>query len=63
MSKYGMGMVPNQHPSTLDLPLLFCPTSKVELLNPIVSSRVNNIILKPPHLKNTFLISHHHYTR
>jgi hypothetical protein len=51
MSKSTMGMVPNQHWSTLDLPLILCPTSKVEFLNPIVSSRVDNIVPNPPSFK------------
>jgi hypothetical protein len=47
MSKFGMAMAPNQHQSTLHPPLLLCPTSKVELLNPVASFGVSNIILKP----------------
>jgi hypothetical protein len=48
MSKFGTGMVPNEHQSTLNPPLLLCPTSTIELLNPIKYFRANNIILKPP---------------
>jgi hypothetical protein len=47
MSKHTTSMTPNQHWSTLNPALLFCPTSKVELLNRIVSSRVNNIVPNP----------------
>jgi hypothetical protein len=47
MSKSTIDMTPNQHWSTLNPPLLFCPTSKVELLNQIVSSWVNNIVQNP----------------
>ncbi len=44
MSKSSTSMALNQHRSTLDLTLLFCPT----LLDLVVSCRVNNIVLKPP---------------
>jgi hypothetical protein len=32
--------------------MLFCPTSKVKLLNPIILSKVSNIVLMPPSSKN-----------
>ncbi len=41
----------------LDLPLLFCPTSKVEHLNPTKSSKVSNVILIPPSTRKI----HAHY--
>jgi len=47
MLKFGMDMVPNRHWSNLNLPLLFCPTSKVEHLNPKKSFGVNNVIPIP----------------
>jgi hypothetical protein len=55
MSKSSMGMVPNQHPSTLYLSFLLCPTSKVELLNLVVSFGVSNIVSKPLSLKKHLL--------
>jgi hypothetical protein len=42
-----MGMIPNWHWSNLNLPLLFCPTSKVKHLNPTKSFGVNNVIPIP----------------
>jgi hypothetical protein len=51
MSKSNMGMAPNQHWSTLNPPVLFCPTSKAEFLNLVVSFWVSNIVLKPPSLE------------
>ncbi len=48
MLKFGIGMVSNQLRSILDPPLLFCPTSKVDFLNPIVSFGVSNIIPNQP---------------
>jgi hypothetical protein len=56
-------MVPNEHQSTLNPPLLLCPTSTTELLNPIKYLKVNNIILKPPSSEKPFLILHHDYTK
>jgi hypothetical protein len=57
MSKFATCMAPNQHWSTLDPPLLLCPTSKVEFLNPIVSFRIDNIISKPPSFEKHLLNS------
>jgi hypothetical protein len=49
-----MGMVSNKHDqSTLDPPLLLCPTLEVELLNPIIFSRVFNIVPKPSSSEKT----------
>jgi len=48
MSKSGINMVLNQYWSTLDYPLLLCPTSKDAFLNPVISFRVGDIIMKPP---------------
>jgi hypothetical protein len=55
MSKFGTGMVPNQYWSTLSLPMLLFPTSKVELLNLIISSGVGNIVPNPPSSEKHFL--------
>jgi hypothetical protein len=43
---YGHGS--NLTSINLNLSLLFCPTSKVEFLNLIISFGVDNIIPKPP---------------
>jgi hypothetical protein len=63
MSKFVMGMVPNEHQSTLNPPLLLCPTLTTKFLNPIKYLGASNIILKPLHMKNSFLNLHHDYIR
>jgi hypothetical protein len=57
MLKFGTCMVPNQHQSTLDPPFLLFPTLKVELVNPVVSSRVSYIVSKSSSSKKHLLDS------
>jgi hypothetical protein len=48
ISRFGMGMVQNQHQSIQDPQLFFCTTSKVEHINLVGSSRVGTILPTPP---------------
>jgi len=56
-------MVQNWHMSIQDLPLLLCPTLRVEHLYLIKPYRFGIIYSKPLQPENTILVMHYHHTK
>jgi len=48
MSKFGMGMIQDQHQSIQDVSLSLCPTFGVELLNPTKPFGFSIVYKNPP---------------